>query len=105
MFETRYEQDDGKGLLRDPPDVSATSNDLIDSTSVEQHLLLFDHLAEPVEADDNHLHHHAVWVTEDGTSCVSLDIETYEVVGFDEEPEPPALPPPIPDRGAPTSEA
>ena len=31
IFETRYEQDNGEGLLGDPPDVFATSNDLIDA--------------------------------------------------------------------------
>ena len=104
--QTKPEQGDGEGLLGDPPDVSAASDDLIDSTPLGQHLLLFEYLAEPVvEADDGHLHHHSVWLSEVGTSCVSLDNEPYEVVESDEELETPALPPPAPDRGAPTSDA
>ena len=59
------EQGNGEGLLGDHPDVSAASEDLSDSTSLGQHLLLFDYLAEPViKADDGHLHHHTVWMTE-----------------------------------------
>ena len=48
--------------------------------------------------------HHQVWVTEEGTSCVSLTSETFGLVESDEDPEPAELPPPAADRGAPTSE-
>ena len=66
------EQADGEGLFGDHPVASAASDDQIDSTTLEQHLLLFDYLAEPVTgAADGHLHHHSVWMTENGTSCVS----------------------------------
>ena len=100
------EQVDGEGLFGDHPAASAASDDQIDSTSLGQHLLLFDYLAEPViEAADGHLHHHSVWMTEDGTSCVSVDTEAFEVVESDGEEETPDLPPPIPASSLPTSEA
>ena len=100
------EQDDGEGLLGDHPVASAASDDQIDSTVLELHLLLFDHLAEPVtEAADGHLHHHSVWMTENGTSCVSEDTEAFEVVESDGEEETPGLPPPILASSTPTSEA
>ena len=100
------EQDYGEGLLGDHPVASAASDDQIDSTALEQHLLLFDHLAEPVtEAADGHLHHHSVWMTENGTSCVSEDTEAFEVVESDGEEETPGLPPPILASSIPTSEA
>ena len=51
------EQADGEGLFGDHPVASAASDDQIDSTTLEQHLLLFDYLAEPVTgAADGHLH-------------------------------------------------
>ena len=88
------EQVDGEGLFGDRPAASAASDDPIDSTSLAEHLLLFDYLAEPVtEAADGHLHHHSVWMTEDGTSCVTVDTEAFEVVESDGEEETTDLPP------------
>jgi len=100
------EQADGEGLFGDHPVASAASDDRIDSTTLEQHLLLFDHLAEPViGAADGHLHHHSVWMIENGTSCVSEDTDAFEVVESDGEEETPGLPPPILASSTPTSEA
>ena len=58
-----------------------------------------------IEAADGHLHHHSVWMTEDGTSCVSVDTEAFEVVESDGEEETPDLPLPILASSISTSEA
>ena len=102
------EQGRKQGLLGDLFATSAASDDLIHLISLGKYLQFLSQAEPVVETADNrfvHLHHHEVWATEDGTSCVALTTGTYELVESDEGAEPSEPPPLVPCGGALTSEA